>query len=87
MRELCYTVVMSQILTYPVQLTPAEEGGFIVTSPVLSIYTQGDTEQEALRNAEEAILCHLEGLAKEKQKEPFIRVTMVQVQVPDSLTT
>ena len=74
-------------LTYPVQLTPAEEGGFVVTSPVLSIYTQGDTEKEALRNAEEAILCHLEGLAEAQQHTPEIRISMVHVRLPDILKT
>lgn len=51
---------MAQVLTYPVELHPAEEGGFTVTSPSLPIVTEGDTEEGALKNAEEAILCHLE---------------------------
>lgn len=76
---------MSTVVTYPIRLTPAEEGGFIVTSPVISIFTQGDTEEEALANAQEAILCHLEGLAKEKEDAPSVRIEMIQVQVPDAL--
>ena len=55
---------MSTVLTYPIHISKAEEGGYIVTSPVINIYTQGDTEEEAIANAEEAILCHEEGAAK-----------------------
>lgn len=72
-------------LTYPVQLAPAEEGGFVVSSPLLPIYTQGDTEEEALHNAEEAVLCHLEGLAKCRDAEPHVRISMIHVRVPDTL--
>lgn len=74
-------------LTYPVQLTPADEGGFVVTSPLLSIYTQGNTEEEALSNAQEAILCHLEGLAAAQERTPDIRISMVHVRLPDTLKT
>ena len=37
-----------------VVLEPAEEGGFVVTVPALDgCITQGDTEEEALENAQE----------------------------------
>jgi antitoxin HicB len=39
--------------TFTVVLEPAEEGGFIVTVPALG--TQGDTYDEAMANAREAI--------------------------------
>jgi predicted RNase H-like HicB family nuclease len=76
---------MSTVLTYPVQLTPAEEGGFIVTSPVISIYTHGATEEEALQNAEESIQCHLEGCEKDRAQTPSIRIAMIQVKAPDTM--
>ena len=42
--------------TYTIILEPAEEGGFIVTVPALpEVGTQGDTREEALANAREAI--------------------------------
>jgi antitoxin HicB len=48
-----------------VVLEPAEEGGFNVSIPALDgCFTEGDTEEEALRNAREAIVCYLEGLEK-----------------------
>jgi antitoxin HicB len=42
--------------TFTVVLEPAEEGGFVVTVPALpEIGTQGDTHDEAMANAREAI--------------------------------
>ena len=42
--------------TFTVVLEPAEEGGFIVTVPALpELGTQGDTFDEAMANASEAI--------------------------------
>jgi predicted RNase H-like HicB family nuclease len=42
--------------TFTVLLEPAEEGGFIVTVPALpELGTQGDTYEEAMVNAREAI--------------------------------
>jgi len=52
-------------MKFYVVLEPAEEGGFNVSVPALDgCFTEGDTEEEALRNAREAIVCYLEGLAK-----------------------
>lgn len=53
---------------FNVILEPAEEGGFNVTVPALDgCFTEGDSEEEALMNAKEAILCYLEGLEKLNQ--------------------
>lgn len=42
--------------SFSVVLEPREEGGFTVLVPALpEVVTEGDTEQEALTNAEEAI--------------------------------
>lgn len=42
--------------TFTIVLEPAEEGGFIVTMPALpELGTQGDTHDEAMANAREAI--------------------------------
>ena len=50
-------------MRFNIILHPAEEGGFNVSVPALEgCFTQGDTEEEAVRNAEEAIICYLEGL-------------------------
>lgn len=76
---------MSHIATYPVRLVPAEEGGFVVLFPGLPIVTEGDTEEEALRNAEEAFLCHLEGCEKRDRDVPPSRIFMMKFEVPDTL--
>lgn len=41
---------------YPVMLTPAEQGGYVVTCRDLpQLVTQGDTEQDALEQAADAM--------------------------------
>ncbi len=55
-------------MRFNIIMEPAEEGGYSVTVPALDgCFTQGDTEEEALKNAQEAILCYLEGLEKLNQ--------------------
>jgi antitoxin HicB len=58
--------------TYTVLLTPdLEDGGYTVTVPALpGCITEGDTEEEALANAREAIECHLQGLADDGEPIP-----------------
>ena len=52
-------------MKFQVILETAEEGGFNVSVPALDgCFTQGETEEEALENAREAIACYLEGLGK-----------------------
>ena len=47
---------MAEHYSFSVILEPQEEGGFTVLVPALpEVVTEGDTEQEALTNAEEAI--------------------------------
>ena len=40
---------------YPIVLTPAEEGGFVVYVPDFNINTQGDNEADAMDMARDAI--------------------------------
>ena len=48
-------------MRYTVILQKEEDGGFVVTVPVLpGCVSQGDTREEALRNIEEAIEVYLE---------------------------
>lgn len=55
-------------MKFLVILEAAEEGGFNVSVPALEgCFTEGDTEEEALKNAKEAIICYLEGLEKVNQ--------------------
>jgi predicted RNase H-like HicB family nuclease len=67
---------------FNVILTPAEEGGFIVTVPALEgCITQGDTEKAALKNAKEAILCYLEGLEKVNQIKSKPKAIIKEIEV------
>jgi len=69
-------------MKFNVILEPAEEGGFNVCVPALDgCFTQGDTEEEALKNAKEAILCYLEGLEKVNQikSKPGVSIREVEV--------
>lgn len=55
-------------MIFNIVLDEAEEGGYNVSVPALDgCFTQGDSEEEALINAKEAILCYLEGLEKLNQ--------------------
>ena len=55
-------------MNFNILLKKAEEGGYNVTVPALDgCFTQGDTKDEALSNAREAIICYLEGLEKLNQ--------------------
>ena len=55
-------------MQFNVVLEPAEEGGYNVIVPALDgCFTQGDTKEEAIINAKEAIICYLEGLEKLNQ--------------------
>ncbi len=52
-------------MKFYVKLDKADEGGYVVSVPALDgCFTQGETVEEALENAKEAILCYLEGLEK-----------------------
>ena len=63
-------------------LEAAEEGGFNVKVPALDgCFTQGATEEEAMNNAKEAIICYLEGLEKVNQIKSDPKVTLKEIEV------
>ncbi len=69
-------------MKFNVVLKPAEEGGFNVTVPALDgCFTQGETEDEAVINAKEAIICYLEGLEKVNQIKSKPKVILKEVEV------
>jgi len=69
-------------MRFNVILKPAEEGGFNVIVPALDgCFTQGDTEEEALKNAKEAILCYLEGLEKVNQIKSKPNFSIKEVEI------
>lgn len=69
-------------MRFNVILEEADEGGYCVKVPALSgCYTQGETIDEAMTNAKEAIVCYLEGLEKVNQikSSPEFMVREVEV--------
>lgn len=71
-------------MKFNIILTQAEEGGYNVTIPALDgCFTEGDTEQEAMKNASEAIQCYLEGLKKLNKNfiKPVQKVKEIEVAV------
>ena len=59
-------------LAYTVRFEPAEEGGYTVTVPALpGCVTEGDTYEDALAMAEEAIAGYLEALRKLRKPIPI----------------
>ena len=69
-------------MNFNIILEPAEEGGFNVIVPALDgCFTQGETEEEALENAKEAIICYLEGLEKLNQIKSKPGISLREVEV------
>lgn len=73
----------------PLVLTPQPEGGFTVTSPVLpELVTEGDTVEEALSNAKDALAAVIEvyedtgrplpALQQDAQAGPLWLETLIQ---------
>ncbi len=58
-------------MTYTVVLFREEDGGFVVSVPALvGCHTQGDTVEEALANAREAITAFVESLRAHGEPVP-----------------
>ena len=64
--ELSYTEGMTQPSEIECVFEPQEEGGYHVYAPDLpGLHTQGDTLEEAVANAQEALELYVEGLREE----------------------
>ncbi len=54
---------MSQIYKLPLVLEPQPEGGYVVTCPLLpELITEGETVQDALQNANDALIAIVDAL-------------------------
>lgn len=59
-------------MEFPAKLEPANEGGFVVTfRDIPEAITQGDTEQEALEMAADALLTTMDFYFEDKRKVPM----------------
>jgi predicted RNase H-like HicB family nuclease len=69
-------------LTYSAAVHSAEEGGFWVEVPALpGCYSQGESLEESLQNAREAIELYLEVLGDEGRDAPLDSEVVYQVSV------
>lgn len=77
-----------QIAKFTAVFEPAEEGGYVVTIPSLpGCVTEGDTLEEAVEMAKDAISAYVESLKKHKQPLPkesssFVGVIDVPIIAP-----
>ena len=70
---------MPSDVIYSVVLEPQPEGGFTVTVPALpEVVTQGETEEEALAMAREAIELAIEVRAERGEEVPEPQVTILR---------
>ena len=68
--------------TYRIVLIPEDDGGYSVIVPALpGCFTQGDSRQEALEMAREAIELHLEALRDDGEEIPADQVQIAEVEV------
>ena len=62
---------MSQIYKLPLVLEPQPEGGYVVTCPLLpELITEGDTVQEAMNNANDALAAIIDAFKELGQPLP-----------------
>jgi len=75
-------MIRGDCMNFNIIIEPAEEGGYNVKVPALDgCFTQGETEEEAMLNAKEAIICYLEGLEKLNQIKSDPKVVTREVEV------
>ena len=61
----------TSIYTFRVIIEPDKPSGYHGFVPLLKgVHTQGETIEEVKRNLKEAIICHLQGLLKDKEIIP-----------------
>lgn len=73
---------------YPIILTPVEEGGFLVYIPDFTINTQGETVEECMEMAIDAI--GGVGMVRENENIPFPTPTLlaqVTLENPEDIVT
>ena len=71
MGSMARRAVKTKEYSFTVIYRPVKEGGYVVGVPLLpGVITYGRDFEEARKMAQDAILCHLEALKKEKEEIP-----------------
>ena len=61
----------SKIYTFRIIIEPDKPSGYHGFVPLLKgVHTQGETIEEVRENLREAIICHLQGVLKDKENVP-----------------
>jgi predicted RNase H-like HicB family nuclease len=77
-------------LNYTVMLLPDEDGYAVMVPALPGCFSQGDTIQEALGMAREAIVLHVSGMVMdglgviEEEEGSLLAKVQVEVEVPDA---
>jgi len=62
----------NKLFTFRIIIEPEKGGGYHGFVPLLrGLHTNGDTLEEVKKNLNEAIICHLQGLKKDKEAIPL----------------
>lgn len=78
----------SKIYTFRIIIEPEKPSGYHGFVPLLKgVHTQGETIEEVKKNLKEAIICHLQGLLKDKESIPqeSEAIEMIQSVLPKEL--
>lgn len=71
----------TNIYTFRTIIEPDKPRGYHGFVPLLrGVHTQGDTITEVKRNLKEAIICHLQGLLKDKKSVPHEEEALETIQ-------
>lgn len=77
-----YTPIVAEPIEVEFIFEPQEEGGYYVYAPDLpGLHTQGDTIDEAVENAQEALELYVEGL-REEGRPVGARVIRQMLRIP-----
>jgi predicted RNase H-like HicB family nuclease len=69
-------------MEFDIELTREPDGGYVVSVPSFpGCHTQGDSREEAIANAREAIASHLEALRALGEPLPAVELERVAVEV------
>ncbi len=74
-------------LQYTVIITKDNDGYFAEVPDLKNCWTQGETFEEVLRNAQEAIRCYIEGLKRLGEPIPKPRTKTITVAKPETIFT
>lgn len=74
-------------LQYTVIITKDKNGYFAEVPDLKNCWTQGETFEEVLKNAQEAIHCYIKGLKKLGEPIPTPKTKLITIKKPETIYT